>query len=87
MNEDRFNNFKKTITQKNYGKYWSVAKNTFEIDFKNNNFINKGLRNYFPDIYNPELGKNNLLDVNFDSNKDVKIFKLGVKNLCLHCLL
>ena len=84
MNEDRFNNFKKTITQKNYGKYWSVAKNTFEIDFKNNNFINKGLRNYFPDIYNPELGKNNLLDVNFDSNKDVKIFKLGVKNLCLH---
>ena len=41
MNEDRFNNFKKTIAHKNYGKYWSEAKNTFNIEFKNNSFINK----------------------------------------------
>ena len=84
MIEDRFNNFKKTITHKNYGKYWSEAKNTFDIDFKNNNFINKGSRNYFPDIYSTELNKNELLDVNLNSNEDKKIFKLGKKNLCLN---
>ena len=84
MNEDRFNNFKKTITHKNYGKYWSVAKDTFDVDFKNNNFINKGSRNYYPDIYNPELSKNDLLDVNLNNNEDKKIFKLGKKKLCLN---
>ena len=84
MNEDRFNNFKKTIAHKNYGKYWSEAKNTFDIEFKNNSFINRGSRNYFPDIYNPKLNKNDLLDVNLNNNEDKKIFKLGTKNLCLH---
>lgn len=84
MNENRFNNFKKTITDKKYGKYWTVAKNTFDIDFKGDKFINKGTRNYFPDIYDPKFNNDDLLDVNSISEKDKKIFKLGVRNLCLH---
>jgi len=83
MNENRFNNFKKSIIKKKYGEYWTVAKNTFNIDFKDGNFINKGSRNYFPTIYNPKLDRNNLLDVNFESTEDKKILKLGIQNLCL----
>tara|TARA_B100001063_G_scaffold242114_1_gene270203 strand:- start:112 stop:1104 length:993 start_codon:yes stop_codon:yes gene_type:complete len=83
MNENRFYNFKKTITNKEYGKYWTAAKKTFDIDFKNNSFVNKGSRNYFPEIYDPKFDDNDLLDVNFENNEDKKILKLGTKNLCL----
>ncbi len=83
MNEIRFNNFKKSIINKKYGEYWSIAKNTFNIDFKDGNFINKGSRNYFPTIYNQKIDRNNLLDVNFESKEDKKILKLGIQNLCL----
>jgi hypothetical protein len=83
MNENRFNNFKKTITNQEFGKYWTTAKNTFEIEFKDNNFINKGSRNYFPEIYDPKVDHNELLDVNLDSDTEKKIFKLGSKILCL----
>ena len=79
MKEDRFNKFKKTIINKDYGQYWSEAKNTFMIDFVNGNFLNKGKRNYFPDIYNPDLNEANLLDVNLNNKENKKIFKLGKK--------
>ena len=84
MKEDRFNKFKKTIINKDYGQYWSEAKNTFMIDFVNGNFLNKGKRNYFPDIYNPDLNEANLLDVNLNNKENKKIFKLGKKKLCLN---
>ena len=47
------------------------------------NFISKGSRNYLPTIYNPKLNRDDLLDVNFESKQDKKIFKLGIQNLCL----
>ena len=83
MNEDRFNNFKKSITHMRHGEYWNEAKTTFNIDFKDGNFISKGTRNYLPTIYNPKLNRDDLLDVNFESKQDKKIFKLGIQNLCL----
>ena len=83
MNEIRFNNFKKSIAPKKYGKFWSEAKNTFNIDFKDGNFISKGARNYLPTIYNPKLNRDDLLDFNFESKEDKKILKLGRQRFCI----
>ena len=73
----RFEECKKylNLNQSSSGKYWTLAKNTFDIDFKGDKFINKGTRNYFPDIYDPKFNNDDLLDVNSISEKDKKIYR------------
>ena len=66
----RFNQFKKYIEIQNfnYGKFWTEARKTLDIELTKTGFVNRGKRNYFPTIY--ERGKkfNHFLNINKKKN-------------------
>lgn len=83
--EDRFLNFKRSILdhQNIYGSYWKLAKETFDVSFKDGEYKSLGKRNYLPEIYNHQMSQDDLLDINFESQENKKIIQLGEKKLCL----
>lgn len=80
MLEQRFNSYKLSFKSLQYGSYWEKAKKTFDVDFKDGEFISKGERNYLPTIYDEKINENDLKDLKGIKNK---FFEIGSKKLCL----
>ena len=68
----RFEECKKylDLNQSSYGKYWSQAGKTFDISLDSKGFINLGIRNYFPELYEEsKKSKKDIIDINHRSKK------------------
>ena len=77
----RFDDFKKSIKDKNYGLQWSKDKKNFLIDFNNGVFENLGDWDFFPVLYEKLLDLDGLEIIEIEKNE--KIFKLGNKSFCI----
>jgi putative sugar O-methyltransferase len=80
MLEKRFNKFKQEIVDIKYGKYWEEAKKSFEINFIDSKFKNLGERDYYPEIYDEQIDKKDLVKI--FNNSDYFYQVLGSQKLC-----
>ena len=68
----RFEECKKylNLNQSSSGKYWTLAKNTFDISLDTKGYVNLGKRNYFPELYEEsKRSKKDIIDINHKIKK------------------
>ena len=79
--KNRFDDFKKSINENNYGLQWNKDKKNFQINFTNGAYENLGDWDFFPVVYDHSLDLNDLENIEIEKNK--KLIKIGNKSFCV----
>ena len=79
--KNRFDDFKKSIKDNEYGLQWNLDKKNFLIDFNKGTFENLGDWDFFPVVYDSSLDLNDLENIEIETSE--KLINIGCKSFCV----